>query len=167
MTSDNTASSRNDAALLVARLFMASLFLWSGSEKLVYTEGAAKFASMHGIPYALQLMPFAALFEIATGLMIALGWRAREAAIALALWMFVLGPWFHQFWNVPPQMWQAMIDSFFHHYVMIGGMIYLAVFGPGRLALAPNDGRKFGRDANSSNHDSSSGPRDPSMDLSK
>jgi putative oxidoreductase len=81
-------------------------------------------------------MPLAALFEIGCGLMLVTGWRAREAAAALAVWILVLGPLFHQFWNAPPQMWQATIDNFFHHLVMFGGMVYLAVFGPGRWRIA-------------------------------
>ena len=128
-------SNRDDYALLGARLLMASLFWWSGIEKLLDQSGAAAFAASHGVPYAAQLMPFAALFELGAAAMITAGWRSREAALALALWMAILGPWFHQFWRSPPQMWQLMIDDFFHHAVMIGGMIYLAVAGPGRLRL--------------------------------
>lgn len=125
-----------DAWLLIARLCMASLFLWSGLEKLFDVEGAAGFATSKGVPFALQLMPLAIVFEITAALMLIIGWRTRIAAIALAVWMLVLGPWFHQFWNVPREMWQMMIDDFFHHFVMIGGMIYVAVFGPGRWSLS-------------------------------
>ena len=77
-----------------------------------------------------------AVFEIVCALMIVSGWHARSSAVALAIWMTVLNPWFHPFWKVPPQIWQLIIDSFFHHFVMIGGMIYLAVFGPGSLVIA-------------------------------
>ena len=133
---DTALSDRQHAALLVARLGLASLFLFSGSEKLMYPTGAAKFAASYGVPFATFTVPIAAVFEIACALMIASGWHARSAAIALALWMAVLNPWFHQFWNVPPQIWQLIVDSFFHHFVMIGGMIYLAVFGPGRFVVA-------------------------------
>jgi uncharacterized membrane protein YphA (DoxX/SURF4 family) len=32
---------------------------------------------------------------------------------------------------VPAAEWQMMIDSFFHHFVMVGGFMYVAVFGDG------------------------------------
>ena len=128
-----------DAALFVARLCLASLFLFSGAEKLTSMAGAIQWASSIGAPVAQLSMPLAALFEVATGLMLVTGWRAREAAAALALWIIVLGPSFHQFWNVPPELWQESVDNFFHHLVMFGGMVYLAVFGPGAWRLA---GRK-------------------------
>jgi putative oxidoreductase len=121
-----------DAALFVARLCLASLFLFSGGEKLTSMDGAIQWAASHGVPFASLAMPLAALFEVAAGLMLVTGWRAREAAAALAVWIIVLGPLFHQFWNVPPQFWQESVDNFFHHLVMFGGMIYLTVFGPGR-----------------------------------
>ena len=126
-----------DYALLIDRLCMASLVVWSGAEKAFDLHGAAAFAASRGVPFALELMPLAALFEIICGLLLVIGWRTRPVALALALWMAVLGPWFHPFWATPPPMWQLMIDDFFHHLVMIGGMIYLAVCGPGRIALSP------------------------------
>ena len=128
-----------DAALFVARLCLASLFLWSGSQKFMNLQGAGQWAASQGVPFAVQLMPLAALFEVVAGLMLVTGWRAREAAAALATWIIVLGPLFHQFWNAPPQMWQVVVDDFFHHFVMFGGMVYVAVFGPGGWRLA---GRK-------------------------
>jgi putative oxidoreductase len=137
-------SSPQDAALFVARLALASLFLFSGAQKITHLHGAAAWAASQGVPFASQLMPLAALFEIAAGLMLVVGWRAREAAVALAAWIIVLGPLFHRFWNVPPQIWQVVIDDFFHHLVMFGGMIYVAVFGPGRWRL-PAEGGKLTR----------------------
>jgi putative oxidoreductase len=124
-----------DGALFVARLGLASLFLFSGGQKLTHLQGAIGWASSQGVPFANYLMPAAGLFEVGAGLMLVTGWRAREAGAALALWILVLGPLFHQFWNAPPQMWQMMVDNFFHHCVMFGGMVYVAVFGPGRWSL--------------------------------
>lgn len=129
-----------DAALFVARLCMASLFLFSGAEKITSMPGAVQWGASSGVPVAQLAMPLAALFEVAMGLSLASGWRAREAAAALALWIIVLGPLFHQFWNVPPQRWQESVDNFFHHLVMFGGMVYVAVFGPGRWQLRSSRG---------------------------
>ena len=120
-----------DAALFVARVCLASLFLFSGGEKLTSMSGAIEWAASNGVPFAHLSMPLAALFEVATGLMLVAGWRARETAAALAVWIIVLGPLFHQFWNASPQLWQESVDNFFHHLVMLGGMVYVVVFGPG------------------------------------
>lgn len=129
-----SSAALRDYALLAARLCMASLFLWSGAEKAFNLHAAAGFAASRGVPFALPLMPAAVLLEIGCAFMLIIGWRTRTAALILAAWMLVLGPWFHPFWNAPASMWQLMIDDFFHHFVMIGGMLYVAVFGPGRIA---------------------------------
>lgn len=135
MTRFRVPRGAQDAALLIARLCLASLFLFSGSEKLTSLSGAIQWGASIGVPVAQLSMPLAGLFEVATGLLLATGWRAREAAAALALWIIVLGPLFHQFWNVPPQLWQESVDNFFHHLVMFGGMVYVAIFGPGEWRL--------------------------------
>jgi putative oxidoreductase len=127
---------RQEAALLVARIGLASLFLFSGCQKLTHLQGAAHWAASQGVPFASLLMPLAGLFEVASALMLIAGWHARQAAAALAAWIIVLGPLFHRFWDAPPQLWQIEIDDLFHHFVMFGGMIYVAVFGPGSWSLA-------------------------------
>ncbi|MDB6012218.1 MAG: DoxX family protein [Gammaproteobacteria bacterium] len=123
------------AALLVARVGLASLFLFSGCQKLMHLQGAAQWAASQGVPFASLLMPLAGLFEVASAVMLITGWHARRAAAALAAWIIVLGPLFHRFWEAPPQLWQIEIDDLFHHFVMFGGMIYVAVIGPGSWRL--------------------------------
>jgi putative oxidoreductase len=140
-------SSKQDAALFVARVCLASLFLFSGTQKLTHLHGASAWAASQGVLLASLVMPLAAVFEITAGLMLVTGWRARQAGVALAVWIIVLGPLFHQFWNAPPEAWQGMVDNFFHHLVMFGGMVYIAVFGPGewrltRLKFAGTDAGK-------------------------
>jgi putative oxidoreductase len=123
------------AALLVARVGLASLFLFSGCQKLMHLQGAAQWAASQGVPFASLLMPLAGLFEVSSAVMLITGWHARQAAAALAAWIIVLGPLFHRFWEAPPQLWQIEIDDLFHHFVMFGGMIYVAVTGPGSWRL--------------------------------
>ena len=135
MTRFSISGRRQDAALFVARLCLASLFLFSGAEKLTSMAGAVQWAASSGVPVAQLAMPLAALFEVTMGLLLAAGWRARGAAAALALWIIVLGPLFHQFWKVSPELWQESVDNFFHHLVMFGGMVYVAMFGPGGWRL--------------------------------
>jgi putative oxidoreductase len=127
--------SLQDAALLIARVGLASLFLFSGGQKLTHLQGAAAWATSVGVPFASLLMPLAGLFEVGAGAMLVTGWRTRPAAAALAAWIIVLGPLFHRFWEASPQMWQITVDDLFHHFVMFGGMIYVVVFGPGNWRL--------------------------------
>ena len=135
MTDTSNSNDRQDYALLAARILMASLFLFSGIEKIVDYQGVLAFSAQFAAPAPALFMPLVIIFELVAGVALIIGWKTRVAATGLALWMALLGPWFHQFWNAPPAIWQFVIDGFFHHAVMIGGMIYVAAFGPGKLSI--------------------------------
>jgi putative oxidoreductase len=134
-------SSRGAVWLLLARILMASLFIFSGIEKIVVYSDAVQFAMGGGVPFARELMPLAILFELGCGAMLLVGWHARLAAMAFAVWVLVLGPSFHRFWVEPPGTWQVVVDGFFHHLVMAGGFICLAISGPGGISLDARSGR--------------------------
>lgn len=128
--------------LLAARVGMASLFIFSGLEKIFNYNGFVGFATAGGLPFAAQLAPLIAAVELACSAMLIVGWNARLAAAFFALFCVILGPWFHQFWNASPDKWQEAVDGFFHHFVMAGGFVFVAVYGPGALSL---DARKAAR----------------------
>jgi putative oxidoreductase len=112
--------SLNGPFLLTARLLMASLAVFGGLEKIFNYEGAVAFATPFGIPFPRQTMPLAIILELGCAAMLFSPRYCR------------LGAWFHRFWAVPAAEWQMMIDSFFHHFVMVGGFMYVAAFGDGR-----------------------------------
>jgi putative oxidoreductase len=140
MTSDRilpaTASATAaDYWLLLARVCMASLFIFSGLEKIVKYNDFIGFASSGGLPFAKAVTPVVVFAELGCSAMLILGWNARIAAIFFAAFCAVLGPWFHQFWNATPEKWQEAIDGFFHHFVMAGGFVFIAAYGPGALSF--------------------------------
>ena len=137
MNNGSLVAPRHIAAfLLVARLCLASLFIFSGLEKAFAYRGAVGFAASFGVPFAQYSMIGAIVLELGSASALLTRRYCRYGAAVLAVWMLVLNPWFHQFWAAAPEDWQMMIDSFFHHFVMIGGMIYVVVFGAGDTADA-------------------------------
>ncbi len=125
--------------LLLARIGMASLFVFSGLEKLTDPAGAAGFAAAFGIPVPQLAIPAAIVIELAGAAALLIPATCRYGAAVLALWAFGLNLWFHRFWAVPPDQWQMMIDNFFHHFVMVGGLLYVVVFGAGRPVTAAHE----------------------------
>ncbi len=130
--SEPIPQSWNRFFLLSARILMASLAVFGGLQKIFDYEGAVAFATPFDIPFPRQTMPLAILLELGCAGMLLSSRHCRLGAAILAVWTFVLGVWFHRFWAVPAAEWQMMIDSFFHHFVMVGGFMYVAVFGDGR-----------------------------------
>jgi putative oxidoreductase len=138
-------SARHTAAVLwLSRALMASLFLFSGIEKVFKYSEVSAFAAAGGVPLAGTLMPAAILLELGCGALLLTRRYCRGAALILALWSFVLNLIFHQFWKVPDAIWQLMVDNFFHSFVMVGGLLYVFVFGAGPPLHALNGTRAPG-----------------------
>ena len=112
---------------------MASLFVFSGLEKLTDFGGAVGFAASMGVPLPQVAIGLAVVLELGCAAALLTRWCRIGAAI-LTVWVIILGPTFHRFWAVPPAEWQMMVDNFFHHFVMAGGLLYVVVFGAGRGA---------------------------------
>ena len=124
-------SKREGRFLFVARCFMAVLFVFAGLEKIVKYGDVSNFAASYGIPYASALMPLAILLELGCASLLLTSRYCRHAAGILAIWTFLLNLGFHQFWKVPDNIWQLMVDNFFHSFVMVGGLMYVVIFGAG------------------------------------
>lgn len=140
MIKEHELSSQQLWILFAARIGMASLAVFGALEKIFKYSDAVAFADAFQIPLARFTMPLAIILELGAAAMLLTPRYCRLGAAILAVWTFVLGIWFHRFWAVPAADWQMMIDSFFHHFVMTGGFLYVAVFGAGRrdrAAVAP------------------------------
>jgi putative oxidoreductase len=128
-------SSIQPVAALVGRILLAALFVWSGIGKIAGFAGTAGYIASKGLPMAEVLAAATIVVEVGGGLAIAAGWRARGAALLVALFTIVASVIFHNFWAAPPE--QAMMQqiAFMKNLSIIGGLLLLAAFGPGRLAV--------------------------------
>ncbi len=88
-----------DWAEVIGRIGLALLFLWSGYEKLAHPASTVAYMQAHGLPAAGLLIWPAALFELAGGAMLALGWKLRWMALALAGYTFAATFVFHAYWS--------------------------------------------------------------------
>ncbi|MDH3320843.1 MAG: DoxX family protein [Betaproteobacteria bacterium] len=116
--------------LLAGRVLLAYIFVLSGFGKLIGFAGTAKFMASKGMPMAEVLLVGAIAIELIGGLMLAVGWKARWAAWAIFLFIIPATAIFHPVWADPSQMIQ-----FNKNLAIMGGMLYVAFTGPGRLSL--------------------------------
>ncbi|WP_438990007.1 DoxX family protein [Lentibacter sp.] len=121
-----------NSALLVARIFLALLFIIAGLGKLGNVEGFAGFMASGGIP-AILAWPVI-LFEILGGLAILVGFMTRPVALALGAFCLVSGLLYH----FDPSD-QNQMTNFLKNVALTGGYIALAIAGAGKFSL---DGRK-------------------------
>jgi putative oxidoreductase len=116
------------AAALVGRLLLAALFLLEGWSKLRGYGAATHYMEGYSVPGL--LLPLVILVELGGGLLLAVGWQTRWAALALALFSIAAALIFHLNFADRNQVLHLEKDL-----AIAGGLLALFAFGPGQYAL--------------------------------
>ncbi len=122
-------------AALAGRLLLGGFFLFFGLTKFASLGGTAGYIASVGLPMPMAGAVFAAALETLGGLALLLGWQARLAALALAVFTVVASVIFHAFWAVPAE--QAFVQQlmFTKNLALTGGLLMLTALGAGPLSL--------------------------------
>ena len=133
----NTVNNTNIAniAALVGRVLLAFLFIKSGWGKIAGFEGTAGYMASKGLPMVQVLLVLTILIELGGGLLIAIGYKARWAALATFLFLIPVTVIFHGYWAFPADQVQQQSIQFWKNVSIMGGMLLVYAFGPGRYSL--------------------------------
>lgn len=134
-TPNATASAATDWASLLGRIGLATVFLWSGYGKLVHMDGNIGYMKAYGMPGSEFMIWLALIVEIVGGMMLLLGWKARWAAVALALFTIPATFIFHAYWGVPADQALNQQIHFMKNLAIVGGLLALIAHGAGRYTL--------------------------------
>ena len=120
---------------LAARVLLALLFLPEGIHKMGGFSGTAMYIGANGLPFPEFGAAIAIVVEVVGSLALLVGYRARWAALALAIFTLAAGALFHKFWAVPAD--QAMLEHimFFKNMAIAGGLLMIVAFGPGSWSV--------------------------------
>ena len=119
-----------DAVALGGRLLLAAIFVLSGFTKLGAAEGTIGYIASVGLPFAEAIYYAVVALEIVGGIMLVAGLKTRLVATALGAFSIVAAVTFHADFADQNQM-----IHFLKNLALAGGMLQVAAFGPGRLAL--------------------------------
>ncbi len=122
-------------APLIGRLLLAFVYITAGLGKIAAYEGTAGYMASQGMPLISILLPLTILLEIGGGILIAVGFFTRPAALAIIAFTVVASLIFHQFWAAPAEQAQLQQIMFFKNIGLVGGFLLLIAFGPGRWSL--------------------------------
>jgi putative oxidoreductase len=128
-------SAHSDSLLLVARLFLAEVFLYSGVVKLVGWQAAIAEFDLLGVPLPVPAVAATVAVQLLGGLAIALGWQFRAAAAVLAAFAVVATLIGHPFWAFAGVEFQRHLTTALEHLAIVGGFLLLTITGPGRFSL--------------------------------
>lgn len=115
---------------LVARAFLAAIFLKSGIDKILDFGGTQQTMAAKGIPLAVVFLLGAIVVELGGGVSVLLGYKARWGAIALFLFLIPTTLIFHADFSQRQQVIQFMKNL-----AIMGGLLMVYYFGSGPVSL--------------------------------
>ena len=128
-------------ALLAGRILIAALFLVSGIRKLMGPAAAAGYFAKLGFPAAEVLVWAAIVAEIGGGALLIAGWQTRRVAWLLIAFTVIATFMAHRFWQFDAAQYGNQLNHFLKNAAIVGGLLYVVVFGAGAVSL---DGTKKG-----------------------
>jgi putative oxidoreductase len=126
---------KSDLLALVGRVLLGLIFVLSGWGKLTGFAGAAGYIASKGLPMPEVLAGIAVAIELGGGLALVVGFKARWAALAIAVFLVVISPIFHNFWDAPAAQAMNQQIHFMKNVAILGGMLMVMAFGPGRFSI--------------------------------
>lgn len=122
-------------AAVVGRLLLALMFVLAGLDKFGNLAGTAGYIASKGLPLP-QLLAFAtAALEVAGGLLLIVGFQARQSALALAGFTLLATLLFHDFWSLPADQQMMQQLMFMKNISIVGGLLMVAALGAGPASV--------------------------------
>lgn len=136
-------TSSQNVLVLIARILLSFIFIYSGFGKLTDPAGTAGMIAGAGLPAATALAYLAGLFEFIAGLAILAGFQTKIAAWALAAFCVFTGLVFHggtvavPGWPEPALGWINTLNGIMlmKNITLAGAYILLATFGAGTYSV--------------------------------
>jgi putative oxidoreductase len=116
--------------LVLGRVLLSVIFILSGLNKMQHFSDVAGMMASQGIPLATVALAITLLIEIGGGLMVLTGFKARYAALVIAIWLIPVTLVFHHFWGIPEAAKQDQMVNFLKNVAIMGGLLILAYASP-------------------------------------
>jgi len=108
----------------------------------VHRLPSSGIATASRVPAPGVLVPIAGLIALAGALSVLLGYRAKQGAWLLVVFLIPVTLYMHKFWGLTdPMMVQMQQAHFLKNVGLLGGALLIAYFGSGPLSL---DARRTG-----------------------
>ena len=122
-------------APLAGRILLCTIFILSGVTKFADWQGTAAYMASKNMPLIPLLLPLAGLVEIAGGLSLLLGCRARFAALLLFLYLIPTTFIFHNFWAQAGYEHMNQMHHFLKNLAIMRGLALMVGLGPGPRSI--------------------------------
>ena len=121
--------------LIVGRLFLSAIFLWSGVGKVMDFSGTQSYMESKGMPLVTLFLLGAIAFEILGGLSVLLGFKARWGALLLVSFLIPTTLLFHSFWAVEEARQSVETIQFMKNTAILGGLLLMVSTGAEKISI--------------------------------
>lgn len=113
------------------RVLLALIFVTSGYSKLAGLGATAAYVASAGLPLPTFAAVAAGLLELVAGIALVVGFKARWAALALAVFTLLASVLFHAYWSAPADQQFVQQLMFMKNLSIVGGLLLVAALGAG------------------------------------
>jgi putative oxidoreductase len=121
-------------AALAGRILLAVIFIISGFGKITGFDGTVGYIGTK-LPMPQLIAILTIVVELGGGILLAIGYKARWAALALAVFTLVAAAIFHDFWAADAAQKMGQQVNFLKNLSMAGGLLMVFAFGPGGTSV--------------------------------
>jgi len=89
----------------------------------------------HGMTFVTPLLAAALAIEAIGSICLITGYQARAAAAVMCVYLAIVSVRLHDFWNMTGMAAGGNETQFFKNVGMMGGLLMIAIYGPGLWAL--------------------------------
>jgi uncharacterized membrane protein YphA (DoxX/SURF4 family) len=130
------ANRRNQFALLIGRLMVGGMYLYSGITNLIELGGQAGYAASKGLPEAQLLVTLASLLLVVAGASLISGIQPRLGVGAVALFLIPVTLMMHNFWALDGMERIIEMHAFMGNLALLGSaFMFLAIPRPWPFSL--------------------------------
>ena len=127
--------SKKDELLLAGRVLIMILFVLFGWQKLNGFSGTVAYMASTGAPSPELSAVIAVAVELVGGALIAVGFYTRPLALVFAVYTLATALIGHRYWALQGMDQYLAMINFYKNISIIGGLLLLAVSGPGRYSF--------------------------------
>lgn len=120
----------NDVAILIARIFVAVLFLIAAYNKFKGLGGTTGYMTKLGVPAPSIMAPVVAAFELVAGLLLLVGFKTRLVALAIGVFVVMAALLAHTNFADGNQL-----NHFLKNFAIVGACLALFVTGGGAYSV--------------------------------
>ncbi|MCB0621462.1 MAG: DoxX family protein [Saprospiraceae bacterium] len=125
-----------DIVDLIARLFLATIFLYEAYDSIFYFKETKHTMTSYGLTWHQDfLLVGAIILLVVGGILLLIGYRSGFGVLLLLLYWLPVTFIVHSFWNDPEPEKRLQAILFMKNIAVVGGLLMVWVNGSGRFSI--------------------------------